>query len=372
MAPRSHARARRAAGRLAVLALAASAAAVCRFGSSGPAYAVKGAWQGEPTALKSAAKGDLGAVMEGLEPVFAFPSVGYSREGVALSVEDGHLNAAYSTKLDDDILLNFNVNDEKAWVASLGGHNASLRIRGEGADLDTLAWEAAQASKVEDVGDVLVEFNSDKEYNLTVTRESLARLAGAELDARMRATNAGVTGRLGARRRLPRGAEVTYSVENPVGVYDLGNSTHIGRLSAPVAGGEAALRVEGDASQQTYEGSYARDVAGGRADLRVSHRDGALGYNVSYARSFGEALPVDAAAHAGVDEDGAYARLTAGRAVGKGLDARYEALARLGFGAEADRQMKQALRLSNKLGYAELSHRNGDGAKLRMGYEFNA
>uniref|UniRef100_A0A7S2K118 Uncharacterized protein n=1 Tax=Zooxanthella nutricula TaxID=1333877 RepID=A0A7S2K118_9DINO len=171
---------------------------------------------------------------------------------------------------------------------------------------------------------------------------------------------------------MPRGAEVTYSVENPVGVYDLGNSTHIGRLSAPVAGGEAALRVEGDASQQTYEGSYARDVAGGRADLRVSHRDGALGYNVSYARSFGEALPVDAAAHAGVDEDGAYARLTAGRAVGKGLDARYEALARLGFGAEADRQMKQALRLSNKLGYAELTHGNGEGAKLRMGYEFNA
>jgi len=370
MAFRSSARARRAAPRLAVLA---GLALVCwHVGSQGPSYSVKGAWQGEPTALKSAVKGDLGTVMEGLEPKVAFPPVRYSREGVALSVEDGRLNADYTAKLDEDTSFNLRVNDEKTWIASLLGRDASLRIRGEGKDLDSLSWEASQESSVEDVGDVKVEFNSDKEYNLTVARDSLATIAGVDLDAKVRATNAGVTGRLGARRQLPRGAEVSYSVENPVGVYDLSSSTHIGRLSAPVAGGEAALRAEGDASAQAYEGSYTRSVGGGQADMRVLHKDGALGYNVSYSRGFGDAAPVDAAAHVGVDEDGLYTKLTASKGLGQGLDAQYEALARLGFGEEAERQLRQALKLSNKLGFAELSHGNGEGARLRVGYEFNA
>merc|ERR1719277_2549979 len=181
-------------------------------------------------------------------------------------------------------MLQLRIDDEQAWRASLQGEDASLRVRGQGTDLDSLSWEASQASSVEDVGDVRVEFNSDKEYNLTVVREMLAKIAGAELDAKVRATNAGVTGRLGARRELPGGVEASYSVENPVGVYDLASSTHRGRLSAPVAGGEAAVLVEGDASEQAYEGSYRREVQGGRADLRLSHTAGALGYNVSFAR----------------------------------------------------------------------------------------
>lgn len=370
MAPRTSSRAHRAAARFA--AAAGLAAAVWRLGGGGAAYAVKGAWQGEPTALRGAVKGDFGTVVAGLEPAVAFPPVRYSREGVSLSVEDGHLNAEYAAKLDEDTMFNLRVDDEKAWVASLAGHDASLRVRGEGADLDRLSWDASQESSVEDVGDVRVEFNSDKAYNLTVTRESLATVAGAELDAKVRATNAGVTGRFGLRRQLPRGAALTYTVENPVGVYDLGKSTHIGRLSAPVAGGEAALRVEGDASAQDYEGSYRRGLAGGQADLRLSHKGGALGYNVSYARGLGEALPVDAAAQVGVDEEGAYTRLTAGRSLGHGLAARYEALARLGFGEEAQQHFRQAVRLSNKLGHAELSHGGGEGARLRVGYEFNA
>merc|ERR1719436_804062 len=261
----------------------------------GPAYSVKGAWQGQPSTLKDTVKGDFGSVMEGLEPKVSFPPITYQREGVALSVEDGRLNADYTTKLDGDTTLQLRVNDEQAWRASLLGEDASLRVQGQGSDLDSLFWEASQASSVEDVGDVKVEFNSNKEYNLTVAREMLARIAGAELDAKVRATNAGVTGRLGARRELPAGIQASYSVENPVGVYDLASSTHIGRLSAPVAGGEAALRVEGDANAQAYEGSYRRQVAGGQADLRLSHKDSALGYNVSYTRGLGEALPVDAA-----------------------------------------------------------------------------
>merc|ERR1740121_3499161 len=239
-------------------------------------------------------------------------------------------------------MLNVRVNDEQAWRASLLGQDASLRVQGQGSDLDSLSWDAAQSSSVEDVGDVQVEFNSDREYNLTVVRQQLARLAGVELGAKVRATNAGVTGRLDARRQLPQGIEASYSLENPVGVYDVANSNHVGRLSVPVAGGEAALRAEGDASAQAYEGSYTREVVGGRADLRVSHQDGALGYNVSFARGFDDVVPVDADAHVDFGEE------------------------------ERKVNLAHALKLSNKLGYAQFSHSSDEAPRMRVGYEFNA
>jgi len=370
MAPRSAPRSRSAASGLAVLA--GLGVAVVQLRSLGPAYAVKGAWQGEPSTLKSVAKGDFGTILEGLEPRVNFPPVAYHREGLSLSVEDGRLNADYSTKLDEDTALNIRVNDEQAWKASLLGQDASLRVRGQGADLDSLSWEAAQSSSVEDVGDVQVEFNSDREYNLTVVRQQLAKLAGVELDAKVRASNGGVTGRLDARRQLPHGVAASYSVENPMGVYDVASAKHVGRLSAPVAGGEAALRVEGDASAQAYEGSYTRDVAGGRADLRVSHQDGALGYNVSFARGFGDVAPVDADVHVGADEDGLYSKVVAKRSVGR-MDAQYEASARFNTGEEERKaSLAHALKLSNKLGYAQLSHGSGEAPRMRVGYEFNA
>lgn len=362
-------RARRAAPRL--LALTGAAAVLCRWGS--PTYAVKGGWQGKPSVLtEGAAKGEFGTIMEGLEPQVSMPVITYNREGVALSVEDGKLHADYTTQLDEDTTLNLRMNDDQAWIASLVGQDASLRVRGQGKDTDSLSWEAAQESSVDGVGDVKVEFNSDKAYNLTVNRAELAEIAGAVLDARVRATNDGVTGRLGARRQLPQGAEVTYSVENPVGVYELGQSKHVGRLSAPVAGGNAALEVQGGAGAEILKGSYTRPVAGGQADLRVSRDAGALGYNVSYTRSLNDLVPVDAAAQVGVDEDGLYGKLTANRDVGSGVSAYYEALARLGRGENTIEKLHHALKLSNKLGYAQLVHAKGDAPRLRVGYEFNA
>jgi hypothetical protein len=160
------------------------------------------------------------------------------------------------------------VSDQQAWIASLLGSDASVRVRGQGRDLNSLSWDAAQESSVEGVGDVKVEFNSDKAYNLTVRCDQLAEIAGAQLAVKVRATNAGVTGRLSARRDLGAGAELSYSVENAVGVYDLGQSQHVGRLSAPVAGGSASLEVEGGAGAQVYRASYARAVGGGEVGYR--------------------------------------------------------------------------------------------------------
>jgi len=225
---------------------------------------------------------------------------------------------------------------------------------------------------VEDVGDVKVEFNSDREYNLTVVRPLLATLAGFDLDAKVRATNTGLTGRLGARRELPKGAAVSYSVENPVGVYDLGSSKHLARLSVPVAGGDAALKVLGDAHEQEYEGSYTRELQGGRARLQVSHAEGAVGYNVSYARGLEDVMPVDADVQLGVDDAGLYGKVGARRGLSAGLDAEYEAQGRFDFDGEEKASFAHALKLSNKLGFAQLRHGSGEAPHLRVGYEFEA
>jgi hypothetical protein len=355
-----------------LLALGGLAVALRHWGSQGTAYAVKGSFQGEPSVLTSAAKGELGTLVEGLEPSVKFPSVRYSREGVALSVEDGQLFADYTTALDGDTQLNLRVNDAQAWVANLVGGAASLKVRGQGRDLDSLSWEAAQESSVEGVGDVKLEFNSDKAYNLTVSRAGLAEIAGASIDAKVKATNAGLTGRFSTHRELPGGAELSYSVENPVGVYDVGSAKHNAKLSATVAGGAAALEAEHGGAGDVYKASYKASVGGGEADLRVSQNAGALGYNVTYTRSLSDLVPVAADAQVGVDEDGAYGRLSASRDLGNGLEAYYEALARLGQGEGSQEKLQHALKVSNALGYAQLTQGKGEDLRLRMGYEFNA
>merc|ERR1712039_426514 len=128
----------------------------------------------------------------------------------------------------------------------------------------------------------------------------------------------------------------------------------------------------GDFSAQAYEGSYKRGMGGGRADLRVSHQDGALGYNVSFARGFDDVAPVDADAHVGVDEDGVYGKVVARRDLGQ-VDAEYQASARFDFGEEERKvNLAHALKLSNKLGFAQFSHSSDEAPRMRVGYEFNA
>merc|ERR1712039_447557 len=132
------------------------------------------------------------------------------------------------------------------------------------------------------------------------------------------------------------------------------------------------LQAGGDFSAQAYEGSYKRGVAGGRADLRVSHQDGALGYNVSFARGFVDVVPIDADVHVGVDEDGIYGKVVAKRDLGR-VGAEYQASARFDLGEEERKaSLAHALKLSNKLGYAQFSHGSGEAPRMRVGYEFNA
>lgn len=371
---------------LPVAALGALAAVGLRS-IPGPAYVVRGQWQGEAAgALKDVARGDFGPILQELEPQVDFPGAGYGRGGAALSVKDGRLVAGYTTKLDGDKRLSVRVDDEQAWNAVLAGDDASLRVRGWGADADSISWAASQSSQVPEIGDVKVDFNSDKEYNLTVSQPELASGAGYQVGAKVRATNDGATGRLAAAAALPGGARAYYTVENPVGVYDVGSSQHDARLAAPAFGGRAALRVAGDASAQSYQGSYQRRLRGGVADLRAAlGGDGAVTYNASYARSLGSLVPAKTGMKVGVDNDGVFGQLSAQRALLGGVTAKYDASGRVGIAALASRKGDEedagalagpdlsaghALSLSGGVGFAELSQRTGGATNLRVGYGF--
>jgi len=335
-----------------------------------PAYTVKGAWEGTATSLKP---DDYNTVLKGLEPVVSLPTITFAREGLSLSVEDNHLAAGYISKFGDDKTLELNINDDREWRAGLRTSDAALRVKGRGSNLDNLFWEASQTGTVEGVGDVLLEFNSDKKYNFTVSQPNLGKVLETQFGGKVRASNDGFTGVLQARRELPGKAAVTYAVENPIGVYDLDKSHHVARLTVPVAGGEAALKLTRKDSKQEYLGSYARNLKGGDAYVEVSRKNDAVGYNVSYARSLDDALPVKANVLVGVDEDGVYSKLAARHNIAQDFTAEYEARARVAVSGDNHKpDLAHSLKLSNKLGYAQLLHGTGGSPRVRLGYEFNA
>eukprot|EP00927_Polykrikos_kofoidii_P076736 TRINITY_DN73776_c0_g1_i1.p1 TRINITY_DN73776_c0_g1~~TRINITY_DN73776_c0_g1_i1.p1 ORF type:complete len:416 (-),score=48.58 TRINITY_DN73776_c0_g1_i1:442-1545(-) len=343
-----------------------------KWGRRCPAYSVKGSWEGNPKTLKTALRGSFSTLGTSLEPQVKFPCLRYQQNGLALSVEDGRLHADYSTSLDEDTQLNVNIDDYRAWKANLLGRNVSLRVRGQGTDLDTLSWEGSKFSNVDNVGDVKVHLNSDSKYNLTVGRRLLARIGGADVEGQLHATNGGVRGRLDARRVLPCGAQASYSIENPAGIYQLGRSTHRGQLTASVGGGDVTLEAQRDESAQSYGASFERDVLGGRASLSFSDTDGDVSYDVSYARRLDDMVAANADVHVGVDDDGVYGKATAQKIVGGGIGADCQAFARMGSGENRIKNWEHAVKLSHKLGYAQLVHKKDGAPRLFVGYDIDA
>lgn len=350
-----------------IFVLGISAAFTFRWMS--PTYVVKGSWQGEPGALV-----EPGAVIEGLEPKVKFPTISYSRNGLGFSVKDGRLNAEYSKNLDEDTALKLHVNDEQSWRAALTSNDASAQVTGEGTDLGTLTWSASQRRHVDNVGDVSVEFNSDKEYNLTMDHRNFTNIGGAYLAAKVRATVDGVAGRLDVNRKFSRGAEAAYSVQNSAGEYEPANLRHSAKFSAPFANGNAVVSAQGDVTSQRYETSYTRPIRKGKVAVRVQQQSGGpLGYNASYAHVLPRKLPVDGDVLAGVDEDGAYARFAARRALAHGIKAEYEATGRVGgFDDEQGPELRHVATVSKGVGYAQVSHARGSPPNIRIGYDFDA
>jgi len=337
-------------------------------------HAVRGAWQGEAgTTLRDGARGDYQKAFDGLQPEMRYPEVAYGQGGASLAVRDGVLRAGYKMQLDDDSSLALQMDEHRSWRGKLEGKGTALSVEGQGADLDGISWQASKEAKSEDLGDIRLEFNSDREYNLTVAQSQLATVAGAELDAKLLATNDGFSGRVGLRRELPNGVRLGYSVENPMGVYDARSATHAARLSAQMLGGDAALSAEGDADAQSYEASYARPLGDGSLGLVLSHGKGGPGFNATYEHPLPKGLPASGNIRMAVDQNGAHGKLSAVREVRPGMEAAYTATADVDSldDGEQKRSLSHALRLSNKLGYAELRQGNGAAPRVRVGYGFD-
>lgn len=357
MARRQSLRVRSAARCLAAVGMASLAA----HRLAGSSYVVKSSWEGEPGAVK-----DYAAVVKGVEPNVALPSLGFALgDGVALSVEDGHLVASYKSKLGDSTNLGVNVKDDEAWNAMLDNPAGALKLRGQGRRLD--GWEASTSGSAAGVGDVSLNFNSDKEYKLSVVNADLGEIAGASFSGKATATNEGVTGRLEGRRDLPGDVGVKWSIENDLGDYDLRHAKEAAELTKTVAGGDAAMKLSYENEGLGYEGTYSRPVRNGHAALKLSMKDSAMGYNISYAEKVRDLADV----LVGLDTDGAYGTVSASRAVTDGLNANYEARVRASFDGEIKPRLAHALKLSNKLGYAQLLHGTDEAPRLRMGYEFD-
>eukprot|EP00933_Yihiella_yeosuensis_P043318 TRINITY_DN3805_c0_g1_i1.p1 TRINITY_DN3805_c0_g1~~TRINITY_DN3805_c0_g1_i1.p1 ORF type:complete len:363 (-),score=84.59 TRINITY_DN3805_c0_g1_i1:388-1476(-) len=352
------------------VAIAGAAAVLAIRNWNGPAYAVKGKWEGDATDLK----GDSYAeAFKGLEPDVSLPAITFNREGLSLSVDKGHLNANYRSKFGEDKHFDLKINDEKEWRAGLSSDIATLHVEGQGNSLDDLFWEATQRGSAAGLGDALLEYNSNKEYNLTIAQPQLAQLLGGKFGGKVRFTQDGATGLLNGQRALPAGAHLAYTLENPVGEYDIAKSDHKALLTVPVADGKAALKVEYDGSDPSYEASYKRELAGGEGKLDVSYKNEQVGYNVSYSHSL-DSLPgeVDAGMHLGFDDAGVYGRLVARKSLSDDLNAKYEASGRVGVGEDSSTEGEHSLRVSNKLGYAEIHHGSEGSPRVRIGYEFDA
>jgi len=333
----------------------------------GPTYTVKSHWEGG-----GLAKSDFEGTLKGLEPEVELPSIGFKSGGLGVFVEDGRLSAKYSGAFGEEGTYEVDVNDQRGWKADLQQGTASLKLRGQGLSLDGLAWEASQKSTVEEVGDVTLDFNSDKEYNLTVARDRLVGPLGYELGGTVRATNGGYTGRLEAHRALPSQGVLSFSIENPVGVYDLASSRQEATVSMPVAGGEADVKVSHENDVFGYEGGYTRKLQGGQANLRLAMDGNALKYNVFFERSLKDRLDVDADVHVGADDAGLYGKVEAHHALGKGIDAYYDAEARVGLNGDHKKNFAHSFKVANNLGYATLLHGLDQSPRLRLGYEFDA
>lgn len=331
--------------------------------STGPAYVVKSSWDGEPESLK-----DYAGIFKGLEPSIALPALSFERgDGLVLSVDQGHLAANYKGQLGKDTSLDVSVNDEQDWTAALESGNAAVKVRGQGPSLEGVSWEAWHSGSADGVGDVSLYFNSSKDYKLAIANDDLGEVAGTSFSGKLTAEPAGMVGHLEARRNLPGNVAAKLTHENHMGDYDLRNAIETAEFTTDLAGGQAALKLAYANQAPEYEAAYSRAIQDGQADVKVSLKDGAVGYNVSYNQNVNDVADV----LVGLDQNGVYGTLSASRDVAEGLGAQYEARVRATLDNEGTPSLSHTLKLSSKLGYAQLLHGLDEKPRLKLGYEFN-
>lgn len=286
--------------------------AACYLG--GPAFSVKGAWEGQ--------LGDVKALPKGLGPetVSGLAFDEQTDDGLFnIAVENGHLVMKYA-----EGPLSVRVNDEQAWQANFTRPNTALRASGRAAD--DLSWDISKHANVEGLGAVDVNVSSGSNFGIAVT-PSLPDLKGTQLSASALSHGGDVQARLEAQRQLLDGVDLTYSVENEEGNYDLESLSHALRLAARLDAGDAVLSLARDSKDQRYNATVSRDLS-------------AL-------------LKGDGNVVLGADNDGIYGAFEASHAMGNGLSAGYKMSGRVAQGA--DPSIAQAASLSHELGKLTLS-----------------
>lgn len=282
---------------------------VCRY--LGPAFNVKGAWDGDLVDVRDFPQGLQTSVLGRLQ---------FKDSGATVTMDDGHLNLQWANGP-----MSVRLDDTSAWQANLTEDRMNLRARGSG--LDDISWEASKEGSVGGLGDVKVDLNSDRDFGVSVA-PALPEIAGVKLKALASSHGDGVYGRLQAQRKLLKGMDLTYSVENEEGDYDLANLAHaaniVGRLND------------------------------GALDVKLDSRGDEQRYNATYTHSLARLLGGDGSVAIGADDDGIYGTFANTAKVAKGLKAGYKFAGRSDM-TGADPHFAHSVKLSSDLGSVKIS-----------------
>lgn len=337
------ARRRRTARPLLLMVAATLAVMVVRFTSR--SFVAEGSWESGMRDIKHFPTGIESSV----------GGVVFDQGGLKFSVEDGHLAADYERDLGNVGRVSVGMTDDQAWKLGFADAQSSVRLRGKGAELER--WAASRRQHVEGLGDVAVDVDSDKQYNLQVAPK-IAPVLGAQVDATLRASNNGVAARLEGQRNLTKKVGVRYSVENDVGDYDPSHLQHHAAITAKL-GGESL-------------GKATMEVATPRAASKDGARD--IEYAAFYDQPLPRFLPADSNVRIGVDNDGMFGKLSASRELGAGIavEAETNLRSRPTAGDTHDLARESSLKLSNDLGYVGFRQPAGESPRLQVGYKFDA
>eukprot|EP00929_Paragymnodinium_shiwhaense_P095934 TRINITY_DN5726_c0_g1_i1.p2 TRINITY_DN5726_c0_g1~~TRINITY_DN5726_c0_g1_i1.p2 ORF type:complete len:455 (-),score=144.72 TRINITY_DN5726_c0_g1_i1:297-1661(-) len=323
------------------LAAGGALLALCRH--FGPAYSVKGSWEGTLE--------DLSRLPAGLEPE-SVSGVSFQGENFDISLADGVMSASYANGP-----LSMKINEDSLWAANFTGDNTLVRLNGQGKG--GVTWHATKTGNVPGLGDVEVDVNSDNELEVDVI-PSEWNVGGVELQVKSTSNADGIAARLEAEKSLNE-LDLKYAVENTPGVYGLKNLNHVVTAATEVAGGKAAAAYSYDSFGHNYNLTYARDVAGGAASLEWLDGSEGRGYNASFATS-ASALEGSQDITVGVDDDGAYGGLTASKGLGD-VTATMDLTGRVALESK-DLSHAEALKLAHELGSVTISSKNGGDIDL--------
>jgi len=283
----------------------------------GPAFSVRGNWEGGLEDVLHLPKGLENHVVGGLT---------FDKNGASINVEDGHMNLRYA-----DGPMSFSMDDGSAWEANLTEDGMMLRARGKGAN--DISWDASKRSNVRGLGDVDINVNSERDFGVAVA-PPLPDIAGAKLKVLARTQGEDIYARLDAHRQLGKDMDLSYSVENVDGDYDLANLAHAAQ----------------------FVGKHGQ----GSLVAKVASQGQATSYNATYAHDLSQALRGDSGVVVGVDNEGLYGTFAKSHEVATGVKAGYAFRGRSALSEGADMNFDHSAKLSSDLGTLKLSQANGD------------